>query len=345
MPTIIGGRMSPTMKPGAAKHLTGVFSDDYSKSINIGTEFRRNPGNGSNKDPYPLAHGKQFEVPAGVGSRVNPCKTIGGKTTYVTVGDQYDKFGNRDTYELAHGKQFATAPEGGGYTGTIDNPISPAKYNAVGDPYKGSASESLRRARGAGKGLEVPRAGPSKVNLDKTIGGNTSFITVGDQYDKLGNKDSYDLAHGKQFLGGGSKSPNRASGADQDAVFEARYMQLFAGEKYRDEHKQDYTDYRVCQRLTETVKKDRRVMERKLQPQYVAAQGLPTLSLSVRPPFLPLTHPFIYPGRLPLAAISRRARGCLACDLTPLCPRARGSDLLHAAQLLPAAVAVSGEAA
>jgi hypothetical protein len=272
--------MSPTMKPGASKHLSGVFADDYSKSTNIGTEYRRNPGNGSNKDPYPLAHGKQFEVVKGVGSRVNPCKTISGNTSYVTVGDQYDKLGNKDSYELAHGKQFATAPAGGGYTGTVDNTISPTKYNAVGDPYKGSSSQMLKVARGRGKGFEVPAA-PSKVNLDKTIGGNASFITIGDKYDKLGNVDSYELARGKQFLGAGSKSPNRTVGADQDAVFESRFMRLYDGERYQDGHKQDYTDYRVCQRLTETVKKDRRVMERKLEPQYVAAQGLPTLCLSV----------------------------------------------------------------
>lgn len=271
------------MKPGAAKHLSGVFADDYSKSINIGTEYRRNPGNGSNKDPYPLAHGKQFEVVKGVGSRVNPCKTIGGSTSYITVGDQYDKLGSRDNYELARGKQFASAPAGGGYTGTVDNTISRATYNAVGDPYKSSVSEKLKGARGRGKGFEVPVA-PSKVHHDKTIGGNTGFITVGDKYDKLGNRESYELARGKQLLGAGVKSPSRMVGSDQDAVFEARFMQLYAGERYQDAHKQDYTDYRVCQRLTETVKKDRRVMERKLEPQYVAAQGLPTLSLSVCAP-------------------------------------------------------------
>ena len=285
-PSIIGGRASPNMKPGTGKHLTGVFNkqgtvSEYA-STNVGSPYKLNPGNGSNKDPYPLAHGKQFEATFGVGSRVNPCKTIGGNTSYVSSGDPYDKFGNRDTYELAHGKQFGAAPAGGGYGGTLDNTINNTTYNVVGDPYKGTASRARAEARGAGKGLEVPRHGPSKAHVDRTIGGATSYISVGDTYDKLGNRDSYELARGKQFVKTGTHSVGRMVGADSDAVFEAQFMSNNVGDKYTEGRRGDYTDYRVCQRLSETVKKDGRVRERasQLASTYVAAQGLPTLCLS-----------------------------------------------------------------
>ena len=94
---------------------------------------------------------------------------------------------------------------------------------------------------------------------------------------------SYALARGKQMQGQGSKSPARPSGADQDAVFETQFMQLFQGEKYADKHSTDYTKTMACSRLAEQSAKDRRAAQAfgatvRGSGRFEAAQGLPTLT-------------------------------------------------------------------
>ena len=170
--------MQKSLRAGASKHLSGVFSE-YG-STNVGDKYVR-----SHREDYPLARGKQFEVVKGVGSRVNPDKSIGGDTSYNAVGDEYENRRKAAKGVRNGGPQFTTAPAGGGYAGTVEGTLSNTSFNAVGAPYQSTVAAARKVARGKGKGFEIPGHGPSQDHCDKTIGGATTYHSIGDPYEKF----------------------------------------------------------------------------------------------------------------------------------------------------------------
>jgi hypothetical protein len=248
-------RATKRLQPGADKHLSGVFNSQVKDSfISVGDPYGGGQGEG-----YALARGKQMSARVPNAALSN--------TSYLAVGSKYGEKQKRDSRET--GRQF-----GVGHNRSIDGALASTTYTAVGDPYGAAAHSAGSYGLAKGKQM-IPGPKPSNLTVDGTIGGTKSYVSVGDPY--LTKYESYGLAKGKQFLGGGN--PKIATTVydhaplNQDAVFEQQYLRLFEKEGYH-----PATQVRVQSRLSETIAKTDRILNRDRGPEFTVAQGLPTLS-------------------------------------------------------------------
>jgi hypothetical protein len=251
-------RETRRLRPGADKHLSGVFNTKVKDSfVTVGDKYRS-----SNGDSYSLARGKQMS-----GRAPNQ---LFSQTSFNAVGDAFEKRTRRDS--RLHGKQFEVSR-----SRSVGDTLGEVRFNAIGDPYRGGGGGVGLRSKG--KQMYGGPA-PSVLSVDGAIGGVRSYISIGDKYGAH-LKDSYPLARGKQFETAAPKIATRhdiaAAPLGQDGVFEPRYLRLFEGERYRNN-----TGVRIQQRMAETRAKDQRTLERSqslaASGSYIAASGLPTLS-------------------------------------------------------------------
>eukprot|EP01052_Picozoa_sp_SAG31_P025372 SAG31_NODE_2220_length_6157_cov_4.078244_8_plen_314_part_00 len=197
-------------------------------------------------------------------------------TTYTTVGDPYPQ-SNKDKYPLARGKQFGTGTAQA--SGTIDGAIGTVghvpRYFCRGHyaPLYSFLNPCATADRTSGFILQMSQ----------------SHITIGTPYIQGGHspaKESglYERCAGKQFETVGPKYGSPGQGATDALIKPLGFVTV--GDPYDDRLRsmpwkgsQDYTRNIQCERLREQLKKDRRTAGRPLQFEFVAAQGLPTLSL------------------------------------------------------------------
>ena len=248
-------RESKRLSAGGSKDLSGVFN--AKAFVGAGDPYHASSG-----ESYGLAKGKQ------IAARV-PNGLLEKKTSYISIGDKYQKKLKRDARLV--GAQI----QGIGHSRTVDGALAPTTFITIDDKYA-----KPHDSYGLAKGKQmIPGPKPSNITVDGSIGG-TTYANSGEAHYKNPYKterDSNPKARGKQML---TTVPRVGSTVychaplGQDAVFEKQYQRLFAGERFNNN-----TNVRVQTRMAETVAKDQRILEKsRSRSEVIIPQGLPTMS-------------------------------------------------------------------